>query len=76
MNYSHGRKEKNSSRYRAVRKIDWNLISENSEILQSNIFTQRKVKTTDIHFSVKSAINIFFTQGRDENENIEKGGRG
>ena len=74
--YLHGSKEKHSSRNMDVGKIDWNLISENSEILENNIFTQKKVKTLDLNSSDESAIKTFVTLGRNEIADMEKGGRG
>ena len=74
--YLHGSKEKHSSRNMDVGKIDWNLISENSEILENNLFTQKKVKTLDLNSSDESAIKTFVTLGRNEIADMEKGGRG
>ena len=72
----HGIKEKHSSRNRAVGKIVLNLIGENSDILENNIFTQKKVKTLDLNSLDESAIKTFVTLGRNEIADMEKGGKG
>ena len=72
----HGCKEKHSSRSRAVGKIEWYLISENYDILENNIFMQKKVKTLDLNSSDESAIKTFVTLGRNEIADMEKGGKG
>ena len=76
LNSKHGSKEKDSSRNMDVGKIDWNLISENSEILENNIFTQKKVKTLDSNSSDESAIKTFVMPGFNEIADMEKAGRG
>ena len=43
-NYMFGNKEKHSFRNRAVENIDWNLTSENTDILENNLFMHKKKK--------------------------------
>ena len=75
-NYLFGSREKCSSRKGAVDKREWNLTSENSDILENNVFMQKKVKALDFNSSDESAIKTFVTSGRNEKADMEKGGRG
>ena len=59
-----------------MEKRDWNLTSENSDILENNLFVQKKVKSLNSNSSVESAIETFVTPGRNEQADMEKGGRG
>ena len=68
--------KKHSSRKGAVGKIDLILASENSDIQENNLFTQKKVKTLDLSILEDSAIKTFATLRRNEIADMENGGKG
>ena len=59
-----------------MRKIELNLTSENSDILENVIFAQKKVKTLDLITSEEPLIKVFVTPRWNECTDMEKGGNG
>ena len=73
--YLNGRKETNSSRKRAVRKMELNLTSENSDN-ENDLFIQKKVKPLDLNLVEEPVVKVLVTTQRNDIADKEKGGKG